>query len=75
MESRRDNDIKQRKDLNADTLFSLIRSSFENVNYPHLLSDESEEGASFEYFHHLASVLNTSIPSGSLYCRRLSTNC
>ena len=27
MESRRDNDIKQRKDLNADTLFSLIRSS------------------------------------------------
>ena len=30
MESRRDNDIKQRNDLNADTLFSLIRSSFEN---------------------------------------------
>ena len=30
MESRRDNDIKQRKDLNADTLFSSIRSSFEN---------------------------------------------
>jgi hypothetical protein len=31
MESRRDNDIKQRKNLNADTLFSLIRSSFENL--------------------------------------------
>lgn len=30
MESRRDKDIKQRKDLNADTLYSLIRSSFEN---------------------------------------------
>ena len=30
MESRRDNDIKQRKYLNADTLFSLIRSRFEN---------------------------------------------
>ena len=31
MESRRDNDIKQRKDLNADTLFSSIHSSFENL--------------------------------------------
>jgi hypothetical protein len=31
MESRRDKDIKQRKDLNADTLFSLIRSSLENL--------------------------------------------
>src|SRR5665647_3332752 len=31
MESRRDKDIIQRKDLNADTLFSLIRSSFENL--------------------------------------------
>ena len=31
MESRRDKDIKQRKDLNADTLFSFIRSSFENL--------------------------------------------
>src|SRR5665648_409547 len=31
MESRRDKDIKQRKDLNADTLFSLIRSRFENL--------------------------------------------
>jgi len=31
MESRRDNDIKQRKDLNADTLFSSIRSSFESL--------------------------------------------
>ena len=31
MESRRDKGIKQRKDLNADTLFSLIRSSFENL--------------------------------------------
>jgi len=30
MESRRDKDIKQRKFLNADTLFSSIRSSFEN---------------------------------------------
>lgn len=30
MESLRDKDIKQRKDLNADTLFSSIRSSFEN---------------------------------------------
>ena len=31
MESRRDIDIKQRKDLNADTLYSLIRSSFESL--------------------------------------------
>jgi hypothetical protein len=39
MESRRDKDIKQRKedikqrkDLNADTLFSSIRSSFESFS-------------------------------------------
>ena len=31
MESRRDIDIKQRKNLNADTLFSFLRSSFENL--------------------------------------------
>jgi len=30
MDSQRDKDIKQRKDLNADTLFSSIHSSFEN---------------------------------------------
>jgi len=41
MESRRDNDIKQRKDLNADTLFSSIRSSFEN------LKDHRSEKAQF----------------------------
>jgi len=44
MESLRDKDIKQRKVLNADTLFSLIRSSFENFK------DHRSEKAQIGYF-------------------------